>query len=157
MQPKHLLTLTVVLATLAMSAGCGGEDGPEAAEVSLADETVATTTTLPVATTLPIGPPCFGLVQVDKLPDWAGGLAFGERHNLPGGFVDLRSAVGCEVEGGVLNVVEDGRFTVAYVESCDSFDSSDIPSQELRPEADQGWICQEPTGDGGMRLTVRKG
>jgi len=114
-------------------------------------------TSVPPTVTLPPGPPCFGLVQADRLPDWAGGLAFGEKHSLPTGFTDLTSVVGCEVEGGVILINEDGHFFNAYVNDCVNFESSDIPPKELRPASDDPWICIQPAGDGGTLIKPRKG
>jgi len=144
-----VIGLAAVLLLLSLLVGCG--DGDEAAKVSTADETAATTATLSAS------PPCFGLVQADKLPDWAGGLAFGEIHSFGGGSTDLRSVVGCEVEGGVIVINEDGRFFHAYVDDCECFESSDIPPQELRPAGDDRWICFQPTGDGGIGIMQREG
>lgn len=141
-QRKRLLALTVFLAAVVVSAGCGSSDGDEAATTD----------------TLPAGPPCFGLVQADKLPDWAGGLAFGESHSLGGGnFVDLTSTVGCEIEEGVLRINKDGRFIQAFVDDCESFESSDIPAQELRPAGDDRWTCSQPAEGGGMLIMQREG
>ncbi len=72
----------------------------------------------------------------------------------------MSSLVGCEIEEGVLTVNEEGDdrlFGSAYVEDCDGFQSSDIPSEELRPAADDRWICREPLDDGGMAFTQREG
>lgn len=147
----HTIVVPITLALLI--AACGGADGGD--EVSPTDGIEATSTKAPA------GAPCFGLAQVATLPDWAGGLAFGERHDLAGGsFVDLTSRVGCEIERGVVTVnkeSEDRLFGSVYVEDCDGFESSDIPPQELRPAADDRWICYEPSEEGGLRLTQREG
>jgi hypothetical protein len=144
LQQAFGLTLIVLLLT-----GCGG------APV----EPTSTSTPLPVppTATLSAGPPCFGLIQADKLPDWAGGLAFGEMHSSDGSFTDLTSVVGCKVEGGVILINEDGRFFSAYIDDCENFESSDIPPEELRPASDDPWICNQPTGDGGIQFMQRKG
>ena len=143
-----------VLALMAIP-GCDAGEGGDVAEVSLAGETAV------VSTTLPAEWPCFGLAQGAALPDWAGGLAFGEYHDLGGGsFVDLTSLVGCEIEEGVLTVneeTEDRLFGGAYVEDCDGFQSSDIPPEELRPAVDDRWICREPLEGGGLGFTQREG
>jgi hypothetical protein len=113
----------------------------------------ATPTLVPPTAPPPV-PPCFRLVQVDKLPDWFGGLAFGEKHSIGGGVWDLTSMVGCEVEGGVIAINRDGRLFMAYVDDCASFHSSDIP-QELRPAVAERWVCVELTGDGEMQFIPR--
>lgn len=130
-------------------AGCGSSNGGEAAKVSTADKTATAT--------LSAGAPCFGLIQADKLPDWAGSLAFGKKHSLGGNnFVDLTSMVGCKVEGGVI-LIEDGRFVQAYVNDCKSLKSSNISPQELRPGSGDSWVCVQPTGDGGIQFVQREG
>lgn len=151
MHSRRVFVPLFVLGLMAIP-GC---DSGDVAEVTLAGETAA------VSTTLPSEWPCFGLAQVGALPDWAGGLAFGEYHDFGGGsFVDLRSLVGCEIEEGVLTVNEEGRerlFGSAYVEDCDGFQSSDIPPEELRPAVDDGWVCHQPVEGGGLAFRQREG
>ncbi len=110
-------------------------------------------------TSAPAGPPCFGLARVDALPEWADGLSFGERHEFNGGFTDLSGRVGCEVDEGVLSVDEEspsGMGLQAYVDGCDTFESSDIPPEELRPAPDDAWICFAPGGEPGTQVIAQK-
>jgi len=141
-------TLLVVIA-LAVTAGCGGE-GDEAA--SSAVDPAATTLVeeaAAVTTTLPAGPPCFGLVQVDQLPEgWAVLLNFDVADWMPD--------VGCEIEAGVLRVSEDGHFRSAFVDACASFESTDIPSEDLWPASNQRWVCHE-VGEASLSFTQREG
>jgi hypothetical protein len=124
-----LLVLTLLaVATLVMT-GCGDDAENEAAN----------------ETTLPPGPPCFGLVQVYNVPDWAGGLALGERHDVGDSVFDLTATVGCAIDQGMV-VVRGGSVASAFVDDCDGFDSDDIPPQELRPPADRHWGCLQDIG-----------
>ena len=140
MQRARSGALALVIAALVLSAGCGGGE----------DETATTATTEAATTTThPAEPPCYGLAEVDILPEWIGSLAFGEAHNIgTGSSLDLRGMVGCEVDGGVLVVTEAGVFEDAYMENCVDFEGTDIPMEELRPPTDKFWACIQPAGDG---------
>jgi len=157
MQPFTLRWLIPFTLVVLLLPACS-DTADDSADTTLAPVATTVETT---STTLPAGPPCFGLVQDASLPDWAGGHAFGEYHDLGGGsFVDLTSLAGCEIEGGVLKVnVEIARLSAigAYVEDCDGFESIDIPPQELQPAADERWICYAPGEDGGMVMVQREG
>jgi len=58
--------LALVIAALVFSAGCGGGE----------DETATTTTTEAATTTTYLA--CYGLAEVDTLPEWIGSLASGK-------------------------------------------------------------------------------
>ena len=128
----------VVVAVIATACGSDGDGAGSDTEPTAA-----------AVTTVLVSAPCFGLEQVDKLPEWIGGLAFGESHSISGGnTIDLVSKVGCQIEGGVLVVSEAGVFDEAYAEVCIGFEGDDIPRPELRPAPDKLWGCTQPGEDG---------
>ncbi len=130
----YVLTLIVLLLV-----GCSGSQ----------PEPTATHTPEPTAT-LPPQPPCYGLTQANSLPEWAGGLAFGEKHTFGlGEFTDLTNMTGCEVEGGVIAMHnENGKFLLAYVDNCDSFELNILPGLPIPTQVGDSWICNMPTTDG---------
>lgn len=139
------LGLVVLILGLALG-GCGG------------DTTASTTSS---TTTLPPGPPCFGLPDADTLPDWAGSLEIGVRHEQGSGFTDLTDTVGCAVEQGVVLIrAEDGFVRQAYVDNCVEFEADSIPVAELRPPAGENWTCRMPVvsdGEPAILIQMKQG
>lgn len=134
--------VAVVLAVFLM-AGCGGDDGQSDGQSDGVSDSASQTTIDETTTgdTEADGPPCFGLEQVEELPAWAG-------------TVDFTVVVGCQFDGGVLLVNEElGRAIGAYVDDCGSFQASDI-RPELRPGAEDNWVCHQPTPDGDAAIIV---
>jgi len=136
----------VGLVSVLLASACGGGDGATATPGSATGTPTLATASPQTATTpttpRPVGPPCYGLVQVDKPPDWAGGFGLGS----------FASNVGCEIDGGVLLVSKGGvPQGFAYLDDCDRPESGGIPDELSLTLDGEIVTCVEPAGDGTLR------
>ena len=106
------------------------------------------------------GPPCFGLTEVDALPEWTSGTGAVD-------FLEEENRAGCAVRRpGVVVVTADGvpddtsgrRLVAAYLDDCRAFVGQDSLPGELLipPDAIQTWVCQQPS-EGGFAVVQLEG
>ena len=141
---RRIVLILVVMVLLLAVMGCGDDDDATATgDVTTTEGGVAATTVLPTTTVLPIGPPCFGLVETDT-------------PFLPGDDDISSDMAVCEVDAGALLVRADGSNSAEAIfdgegwsslgmgrlDDCSNPSTDDWP-QELIPADDQGWNCVE--------------